>query len=216
MDVRVDQDIADILNANGVAPSDIDTIIFSHHHFDHTGDTTKFPITTKILVGPGYKNAFLPGWPANPKCLETTADLYEGREIIELDFSPHDLKVALMGNFQAYDYFSDGSFYILSTPGHTIGHLSALTRTTSKEGKSTFIFIGGDIVHTNAVFRPTSGYPLLDMMPAPNGNPFISHACPGELFAKMHRLHSETDGGVLSRTTPFSRVVGPKHDLAES
>jgi hypothetical protein len=32
----------------------------------------------------------------------------------------------------------------------------------------------------------------------------------------MHSLYLEPDGRMLSRTTPFSQVVGPEHDLAES
>ena len=216
LEVHVGKDIADVLIANFVSPNDIDAIIFSHHHFDHTGDAGRFPSSVKLLVGPGYKKTFLPGWPANSKNLETTSDLYEGRETIELNFSLDDPKVLSIGNFQAYDYFSDGSFYILSTPGHTIGHLSALARTTSGEDKSTFIFMGGDIVHSNAVFRPTSKYPLPETIPAPDGRPFASHSCLSERFAQMHRLYSEPDGRMLSRTTPFSQLVGPEHDIAES
>jgi glyoxylase-like metal-dependent hydrolase (beta-lactamase superfamily II) len=38
----------------------------SHHHFDHIGDITTFPKTTEIVVGPGFKDAFLPGCTAQP------------------------------------------------------------------------------------------------------------------------------------------------------
>jgi glyoxylase-like metal-dependent hydrolase (beta-lactamase superfamily II) len=217
LEVHVGKDIADVLIENFVNPGEINAIIFSHHHFDHTGDTGRFPSSTKLLVGPGYKKAYFPGWPANPRQFETISDLYERRETIELDFSPDHPKVLSIGNFQAYDYFSDGSFFILSTPGHTIGHLSALARTTSEDGDwSTFIFMGGDIVHSNAVFRPTLKYPLPSTILAPNGRPFASHTCPSERFAQMHPLYLEPGGGMLSRTTPFSQVAGPEHNLAES
>jgi glyoxylase-like metal-dependent hydrolase (beta-lactamase superfamily II) len=216
LEVHVGKDIADVLIENFVNPGEIDAIIFSHHHFDHTGDAGRFPSSTKLLVGPGYKKAYLPGWPANPGHFETTSDLYEGRETTELDFSPEDPKVSSIGNFQAYDYFLDGSFYILSTPGHTIAHLSAFARTTSEDGWSTFVFMGGDIVHSNAVFRPTSKYPLPNTILAPNGRPFASHTCPSERFAQIHPLYLEPNGRRLFRTTPFSQVVGPEHDLAES
>ncbi|KAJ9611997.1 hypothetical protein H2200_003592 [Cladophialophora chaetospira] len=216
LEVHVGKDIAEILVENSVSAKDINAIILSHHHFDHTGDTSKFPSSTKIWVGPGYKNAFLPGWPANPKQFDTTSDLYEGREVVEIEYSPSDPMVSAIGNFQAYDYFGDRSLYLLSTPGHTIGHLSALARTTSDNGKSTFIFLGGDIVHSNAVFRPSPKYPLPDTVPAPNRRPFSAHTCPGEQFSILHRLHSEPDGRVLSRTTPFSKVTGPEHDVVDS
>jgi glyoxylase-like metal-dependent hydrolase (beta-lactamase superfamily II) len=61
LEVHVGKDIADVLIANSVNPGEIDAIIFSHHHFDHTGDAGRFASSTKLLVGPGYKKAYLPG-----------------------------------------------------------------------------------------------------------------------------------------------------------
>lgn len=76
--------------------------------------------------------------------------------------------------------------------------------------------MGEDLVHSNAVFRPSSNYPLADTIPAPNRRPFSSLTCPGERFAQMHRLYSEPGGQVLSRTEPFCKVTGPEYDVAES
>lgn len=219
MEMSVEKDVSEILTEHGVQPGDIDAIIYSHHHFDHVGDTTKFPGTTKLLVGPGYKKKYLPGYPVDPKSAETTSDLYEGRETVEVDFTE---KVLNMGDFEAYDYFGDGSFHLLNTPGHTVGHLSALARTTTASdgdsgGESTFMFLGGDIVHHAAVFRPTEKYPLpKEISPAPDSKPFTATACPGELFAAMHRLRSEENGEHKSRTTPFCLLAGPEDDLAQS
>ena len=216
--MSVERDVSEILEEHGVQPANIDTIIFSHHHFDHVGDTTKFPASTRLLVGPGYKARYLPGYPTDPDAVDTTADLYEGRETVELDFADSDPRVSEIGGFKAFDYFGDGSFYVLNTPGHTADHLSALARTTAGPGDdSTFMFLGGDIVHSCTVFRPTDKFPLpVTITPAPNAAPSSTTSCPGDVFARIHRLHGEADGARLSRTTPFCHVAGPEVNLAES
>ncbi len=210
MRYHVERELTDVLREHGsISPSDIDATIFSHHHDDHTGDTSKFP-SARIVVGPGYKEAYLPGYPKHPESTDTTSDLYEGREVIELDFSDsEDPSVCTIGGFKAYDYFSDGSFYLLSTPGHTTGHLSALARTTASNGQdsSTFMFLGGDIVSSNGVFRPSEGHPLPDQVPSEHG------FCPGELLAKLHRHYTVNPD--KTRNTPFCDVAG-ESDLAES
>ena len=32
-------------------------------------------------------------------------------------------KVVGIGGFRSYDWFGDANFYLLDTPGHTIGHI---------------------------------------------------------------------------------------------
>jgi len=32
----------------------------------HLGDPSKFPKTTNLIVGPGFKKNFMPGYPKNP------------------------------------------------------------------------------------------------------------------------------------------------------
>ena len=212
MGLHVERDVTDVLLEHDISPSDIDTIVFSHHHFDHTGDTTKFPPSTRIVVGPGYKEAYLPGYPKDLETTDTTSDLYEGREVVEMDFSSSDPKACTIGGFKAYDYFSDGSLYMLSTPGHTLGHLSALARTTSNGQESTFMFLGGDIVSSNAVFRPSEGYPLPDQVHVSTEH----DSCPGALLANLHQSHTTDESTGLTRRTPFCNVAGEDDDLAES
>ncbi len=36
----------------------------SHWHWDHIGDPSRFPTETELIVGPGFKDEFLPGYPA--------------------------------------------------------------------------------------------------------------------------------------------------------
>ena len=74
-----------------------------------------------------------------------------GRNVFEIDFSSSPCtKVA---DFPAFDFFGDGSFYLLDTPGHAIGHMGALARTTTSP--DTFIFMGGDLSHHGGQLRPS-------------------------------------------------------------
>lgn len=41
--------------------------INSHWHWDHIGDPSSFPPTTALVVGQGFPDAMLPGYPANPQ-----------------------------------------------------------------------------------------------------------------------------------------------------
>jgi glyoxylase-like metal-dependent hydrolase (beta-lactamase superfamily II) len=44
----------------------VDTVIWSHHHWDHVGDMTHFPSDTDLIVGPGFKKEYMPGYPTDP------------------------------------------------------------------------------------------------------------------------------------------------------
>jgi glyoxylase-like metal-dependent hydrolase (beta-lactamase superfamily II) len=44
----------------------VDTVIWSHHHWDHVGDMSRFPSETDLVIGPGFKKEYMPGYPTNP------------------------------------------------------------------------------------------------------------------------------------------------------
>lgn len=79
-----------------------------------------------------------------------------GRNLREISFS--EPNVVKIGQFPAYDYFNDGSLYLLDSPGHCVGHLCALVRTTTSP--ATFLFLGGDAAHHCGEFRPSTYQPL--------------------------------------------------------
>ena len=107
-------------------------------YVSHTGDISTFPTSTKLIVGPGFKEVFLPGYPTDPKGHVLESD-FAGRELSEIDFSGSAIQI---GRFKAFDYFGDGSFYLLDSPGHAIGHLNALCRTHASPNPG-FIHLGG-------------------------------------------------------------------------
>ena len=147
----------------------------------------------------------MPGYPDNAEA-PVSKSAYEGRNLREISFTDSKL---FLGRCHAIDFFGDGSFYLLDTPGHAVGHMCGLARTTASPD-ATFIFLGGDCAHHGAEFRPTQYLPLpetLSPSPMPRTHPGI---CPGALFADIHRLHPSPS----SFTEPFL-VVSEKaaHDV---
>jgi len=181
--IVVDRDVADILKDNGVDVDGgaIESIIWSHHHWDHVGEASTFPHSTEVVVGPGFKDAYLPGYPKNKDSALLEKD-FEGREVRELSFDESN-KGLKIGRFNALDYFGDGSFYLLDTPGHSIGHICGLARTSVKP--ASFVFMVGDAAHHGGEFRPTEYLPLPKNL-SPSPLKFQGHICPGHLLQDVH------------------------------
>ncbi|KIW84400.1 hypothetical protein Z517_03650 [Fonsecaea pedrosoi CBS 271.37] len=177
-DIQVDKEVIDVLEEGQVASSQINGIIWSHWHWDHLGDPSRFPPSTDLIVGPGFKEAFLPGFPAKADSPVRESD-FRGRNVVEIAFDKSPA-VSQVGPFQAFDYFGDGSFFLVDTPGHAIGHLSGLARTTANP--DTFIFMGGDLCHHSGEMRPSKYLHIPSEIALPS---FTRGTCPGAAFEKL-------------------------------
>ncbi|KAJ7654497.1 beta-lactamase-like protein [Mycena polygramma] len=135
--------IHELLEEGGIPLSSIDAVIWSHSHFDHIGDMSKFPDTTELIIGSETDTAT---YPQSPNANLQDSDL-AGRQVTKIDFAAANLTFS---DLKAIDYFGDGSFYLLGTPGHMLGHLTALARVTP----TTFIALGGDTFHHVGEARP--------------------------------------------------------------
>lgn len=203
--IEVKQGVREQLEEHGVPGPSIEGIIWSHWHFDHTGDPSTFDAHTALIVGPGFKQAFLPAYPTNKESPLLESD-YEGRELREIEFT----QGKKVGRFEAFDYFGDGSYYLLDAPGHAVGHLCGLARVTSNP--DSYIFMGGDASHHAGEFRPSEFLPLPDSV---SPNPLDVHSavpCPGAYFEHLLR------GG--DKTKPFYSIkegfVHADNDKAEA
>ncbi|KAM5366855.1 hypothetical protein ACJZ2D_010307 [Fusarium nematophilum] len=192
--LRVKDGVDDILIASGFDLTKIDAVVWSHFHWDHIGNIQKFPTSTDIVVGPGFRSTFLPSYPTNPNSPFYDDD-FKGRHLNEISFdSPQSLRI---GNFPAFNYFGDHSFYLLDTPGHAPGHISALVRTTP----DTFIFLGGDICHFPGAYRPSPFTPMPEILPLETKlDSRLPTPCPCSLFLACH-----PEGPENGRATPFYR-----------
>ncbi|KAJ6584951.1 beta-lactamase-like protein [Mycena capillaripes] len=179
--VPIERDILEQLLDDGVDLNSISAVIWSHAHFDHTGDMSKFPASTELVFG---GSMLTETHAENPKSTLLETDL-AGRKLVPINFDESSLEI---GGFKAHDYFGDGSFYILNVPGHLAGHVSALARVTP----SSFVFLGGDACHHAGMFRPTTA--LHRAVP-----------CPGELLAATRLSVSTFD--LTARTVPMLDVV---------
>lgn len=214
---HTEKNVSEILDAHAdqvgeteraVRSTDIEAVIWSHHHFDHIGDPSTFPSSTDLVVGPGVKKFCWPAYPSNPDSLVLDADI-EGRAVREVDFTLNPIRI---GRFEAFDYFGDGSFYLLDSPGHSIGHLTGLARTTTAaDGHAdhdSFVFMGADACHHPGVLRPTEYLPLpANISPSPVG-PF-AHACPGDVLRRLQPNHNPAEAFFT-----VSPILFPDHEAA--
>lgn len=152
----------------------------------------------------------MPGYPQRSDA-PISESAYEGRNLREISFTNSKL---VLGRCNALDFFDDGSFFLLDTPGHAIGHMCALARTSTDP--DTFIFMGGDCAHHGGEIRPTPYLPIpnsIDPSPIPR---IHSGVCPGSLFASIHRLHPEKSPAepfLLANSNGASDVVAARDSV---
>ncbi|KAH8159396.1 hypothetical protein CIB48_g8856 [Xylaria polymorpha] len=115
----VTREVREFLNGYGIDMKKIEGVIWSRSHFDHVGDVSTFEPKTKIIVGIGSKERFFPGYTTKKAASFNESDV-AGHDVEEIDFGSSSLKV---GGLPAVDYFTDGTFYLLDTPGHCFGHI---------------------------------------------------------------------------------------------
>ncbi|KAM0259682.1 hypothetical protein ACHAPA_010636 [Fusarium lateritium] len=110
---------------------------------------------------------------------------WRGRSFREINFEESPLQI---GPFRAFDFFGDGSFYLLDTPGHAIGHLAGLACTTTNP--DTFILMGGDLCHHGGEIRPSQYLPypknLSEHLSLTDSLRLRLSQCPGSMFDDLN------------------------------
>ncbi|OBZ71426.1 N-acyl homoserine lactonase AttM [Grifola frondosa] len=172
------QSVDESLKKGGLDPADVKTIILSHLHFDHTGDATAFPNAT-FVVGEGSAELLEHGFPSNPTSdiLQSVVPAERTRFLTAADFN------LSIGPFpRAYDYFGDGSLYIVDAMGHLAGHINVLAR-TSADGS--WIYLGGDTAHD---VRMLTGEREVAFMIDPAGYMHCAHANKDQAVEHIRRV----------------------------
>lgn len=102
--------VAEILKTNGVALESISGLVLGHAHIDHIGNLADFPKTVSMLVGPGS-----PVGDELAAEMDVPTEDIKSRKIHQLN--RQNDRWQTIGTFQGYDYFGDGSFWVLDVPG---------------------------------------------------------------------------------------------------
>jgi len=148
---RLEPGVAEHLRAQGIEPTDVDVIMFSHVHYDHHGDPEDFPRAT-FIVGPGSLDVLAHGLSGMGSHQHFDPDLLPKDRTVELpptDGSQREHREqnwtwTPLGPFPAaLDLLGDESVYVINTPGHLPGHINLLCRISPDK----WVCLCGDAYH---------------------------------------------------------------------
>jgi len=137
-ELEADDEVEGQLVALGISPRDVRWIVLSHLHTDHVGGLQAFRTSDVVVSATEWRRAsglagrvrgYLPQyWPPNlePRLLDLDRD----------GFDPFP---------GSHDLAGDGTLVVVSTPGHTPGHVGLLVRRRGGD-----VLLGGDLAHTRA------------------------------------------------------------------
>ncbi len=134
-----DQPLPARMRQLGIPRSGIGTVVMTHLHLDHAGALTELEDATVVMSKREWRSAhsgkaLLRGY------LPRQYDLAHDFRIV--DFLSEDINsFASFG--RSFDLFGDGSIILVSTPGHTWGHISVIVRLKDRE-----CLIAGDAIYT--------------------------------------------------------------------
>jgi N-acyl homoserine lactone hydrolase len=107
----------------GVEPEDVRVVVMTHLHYDHAGAVADFPQATFVVDAAEWEAASHGGFRRGYR--SALFDHPFDWRLVSFDGSA----VGSFASFgRAIDLFDDGSVQLLSTPGHSKGHLSVLLR----------------------------------------------------------------------------------------
>jgi len=135
-----EQAVGGQLRARGLEPSAVRVVIMTHLHFDHAGAVAEVPGATYVVDRREW-NAAGAGRFTRGYRRQLVDHAFDWRTI---DFDAEDID-AFASFGRAVDLFGDGSLRLVSTPGHSPGHLSVIARLHDRE-----LVLAGDAAPSRA------------------------------------------------------------------
>lgn len=123
--VQPNKSAADQIKAIGASKNDLRHVFLSHLHLDHPSGLPAFRDCPKLQVHVD---------PVELKEAQGAMALFKGYikdHLTGFDIQPIKYNGGLPPFDKAWDMFGDGSVWIVSTPGHTPGHASAVIRSVN-------------------------------------------------------------------------------------
>lgn len=127
------------LRAAGIPRGGIDVVVMTHLHVDHAGALSELDGPIVIVSKDEWRSAHGSKLRARGY-LRSQYDLAHDTRLVDFDSERTD-SFASFG--RSFDLFGDGSVVLVSTPGHSHGHLSVVARLKDRE-----CLIAGDAIYT--------------------------------------------------------------------
>jgi glyoxylase-like metal-dependent hydrolase (beta-lactamase superfamily II) len=132
------------LRSRGIEPAALGLVVMTHLHVDHASAISDFPQATYLVSRREWKAAVEPRGATRGYVRRQFDHAFDFR-LVDFDSSAAD-SFATFG--RSYDVFGDGSVRVVSTPGHTFGHLSVVLRLAAGEA-----LVAGDAIYSMRTMR---------------------------------------------------------------
>jgi N-acyl homoserine lactone hydrolase len=128
------------LRARGVDPHEVNLVVMTHLHLDHSSGMAEFPRATFIVTDDEWHDATTEGRPLLRGYRPAHYDYVFDYRTLSYD-GPGITSYASFG--RTFDLFGDGSVRLASSPGHSAGHQSVICRLRDRD-----LLIAGDAIYT--------------------------------------------------------------------
>lgn len=119
-----------------------------------------------------------------------------GCKVAYIDFAPGPNTISPFATFErAFDYYGDGSLYIVDAPGHMLGHVAAMARVAP----NSFVLFAGDACHHRQAYNP--GTRLI------SDNMYVDVAAARATVKRLTELNKNHENAIVVLSHEIERVV---------